>query len=228
MEVNQFNLSVEILDQRCATFDPIAGIQINNAADGLYLCAMDVTANDAVHVVFARRLHDRGFVVAHIFYRGFGFVFQVGRDRPIPETESAPDAVEMEIEIQNPIVEPGANAVEQPIAMRDAIELMAVQNEVAFAACGGVNDLARERHAAEIHVEKLLDEFIVIAGDVDDLRLLAAFAKQFLDQHIVAVFPMPFGFQLPAVNEIADQIKIPAIRLAQEMQHFVHLRVPGA
>ena len=104
MEVKQFNFTVEIFDQRRAALDPIAGIQINNVANGLDFSAMDVAANHAVHAVFPGRLYDCVFVVAHILDGCFGFVFQIRSQRPIPETEAAPDAVEMDIEIQNPVV----------------------------------------------------------------------------------------------------------------------------
>ena len=126
MEVNQLNFAVEVFDQRGATLDPIAGIQIDNVTDYLDLSAMDMAANHSVNVVLSRRLHDRLLVVAHVLNRRLGFVFQIGRQRPIPETKAAPDAVEMDIEVQDPIVKPGADAVEQSIEIHDAVELMAM------------------------------------------------------------------------------------------------------
>ena len=77
---------------------------------------------------------------------------------------------------------------------------MAVQNEIPFAIGRGVNHLAREHYAPEIHIQELLDEFVMIAADVNDPGLFAALSEQFLDEDIVTVFPMPFGLQLPAVN----------------------------
>lgn len=228
MEVDELNVSVKIFDQRRATFDPIAGVQVNHVADCFNFRAMNVPANDAVDILFPRGLNDRVFKVAHVFDSGFGFVFQISRDGPIAESEHAADAIEGEIEIQNPIIQPRADAIEQAIKMRDAVELMPVQHEITLAIGGGVNDFAREHHAAEIHSQKLFEKLVVIAGDVNDLRFLAAFAEEFLHEHVVAVVPMPFGFQLPAVQEIADEIEIAAFGLAQKIQQFVHLRVFGA
>ena len=128
MEVHQFNLTVKIFNQRRAAFHPIAGIQINDVANVPDFRAMDVAANHALDILFPRRLHDRVFVIAHIFDRRLGFVFQISGERPIPETEPAPDAIEMEIKVQNPIVKPGADAVEQTVEIHDPIELVTVQN----------------------------------------------------------------------------------------------------
>jgi hypothetical protein len=172
---------------------------------------MDVAADDALYVMLARGLHDGVLVVGDIFHRRLGFVLQVSGDRPITETEAAPEAIEKKVKIQNPVVEPCADAVEQAIEMRDSIELMAVQNEIAFPIGRRVDDFAREHHAAETHVEKLFQKFVVIAGNVNDLRFLAAFAKQFLDEHVVTVLPVPFRAQLPAVNEITDEVKVAAL-----------------
>jgi hypothetical protein len=105
---------------------------------------------------------------------------------------------------------------------------MAVQNQVTFAICGGMNDLTRQHDAAKIHIDKLLQEFVMISGDVNDLRFLAAFAKQLLNENILIVLPMPLRPQLPAVNEIADQVQVAAIALAQKLQKRIDLRVLGA
>ena len=63
----------------------------------------------------------------------------------------------------------------------------------------------------------------MVPGDVDDLGVFAAFAKQFLDEDIVVVLPVPLGLQLPAVEEIADEIEVAALVVAQEIQQGVHL-----
>jgi hypothetical protein len=228
MEVDEFNFTVKIFNQRRATLDPIAGVQVNHVADIFNFRAMNVSANHAVNILFPRGLDNRVFVIAHIFDSGFGFVFQISRDGPITKTEHAADAVKVKIEIQNPIVEPRADAIEQAVEMRDAVKLMPVQHEIAFSIGGGVDDFARNHHAAEIHAEKLFEKFVVIAGDVNDLRFLAAFAKKFLNEHVVVVIPVPLGFQLPAVEKIADEIKIAAFGLAQKIEQLFDLRVFGA
>jgi hypothetical protein len=75
---------------------------------------------------------------------------------------------------------------------------------------------------------KLVDELVVVAGDVNDLGLLAAFAEDFLDEHVVVVAPEPAELQLPAVNEIADDVEIFAVHHAQKFQQLRDAGVLGA
>ncbi len=228
MEVNEFDFSVEIFDQRGAAFHPIPAIQILDAVQRLHLGAVDVSANDAVRLVAARHGGEGFLVFGDIFHGRLGLEFQIRGERPVTETESAAQAVEMQIEVENPVVKVRTNFFEQVIKVRQSICLMAVDNEVFFAVGGGVNGLPRDGHAAEFHAEELLDEFVMVAADVNHLGLLAAFAKQFLDEHVVVVAPEPAELQFPAVNEIADEVKVFAVHDAEKFQQLLHPRVARA
>jgi len=121
-----------------------------------------------------------------------------------------------------------AELFEQVVEMRQAIRLMSVDNEIFFPIGSRVHDFASNGDIPEFHSHELLDELVVVAGDVDDFGLLAALAKQFLDQHVVFIAPEPAELQFPAINEIADKVKVFAIHDAQEFQQRVHLRVARA
>ncbi|MDB6019759.1 MAG: hypothetical protein JWR19_4248 [Pedosphaera sp.] len=189
---------------------------------------MDVAADDALGVMFARHLRDGFLVFGDVFHRRFGLKLEIRREGPVTETEAAPDAVEVKIEIEYPVVEAGAEFFQDPVELGQAVKLMTMEHEIAFAIGGGVNHFAREGDAAEVDVEKLFQEFVVVAGEVNDLRFLAAFAEQFLDEHVIVVLPVPFRAQLPAVDEIADEIEIAALTVAQESEEGINLRVLGA
>lgn len=105
---------------------------------------------------------------------------------------------------------------------------MAMEYEIAFAIGGGVNHLPRQRYPAEIDVDKLFEKFVMVTCDVNDLSILPAFTQEFLDEHIVIIPPVPFAFQLPAINDVADQIKILAFDLFQEIQQSVDLGMARA
>ena len=47
-------------------------------------------------------------------------------------------------------------------------------------------------------------------------RFLAILAQQFLDQDVVFFRPIPFAAQLPAVDEITDDVEMLAFRIAQD------------
>jgi len=177
--------------------------------------------------MFPRHLHNGLLVFRDVFHGGLGLGLEVRGDRPVAETQPPPHAVEIQIEIQDPVVEPRADLFQHAVELGEPIELMPVQHEIFFAVGRRMDDLARDGDAAKIHADELLQKFIVIAGDVDDARLLAAFAEQFLDEDIVIILPVPFGLQLPAIKKIADEVEIFAIHVAQEIQQRIHLRVLG-
>ena len=112
--------------------------------------------------------------------------------------------------------------------MRQTVRLVAVDDQIFFTVGSGMNGLPRHLHTAETHADELLDEFVMVAADVNHLGLLATFAENFLDEHVVVVAPEPTKLQLPAVNEIADDIEILAIHHAQEFQQLRHAGMAGA
>ena len=87
-----------------------------------------------------------------------------------------------------------AEFFEQVIEVRQTIGLMTVNDQIFFAVGGSVNDLMRHDYAAKTHSGELINELVVVAGDVNYLGLLATFAKKFLDEHVVVVAPIPAEF----------------------------------
>ena len=114
------------------------------------------------------------------------------------------------------------------IKVRQAIRLMPVDDEIFFSIRRRMDHLSCNRDVTKPHPHKLLDEFVMITGNINHLGLLAAFAEQFLDQHIVVITPIPAKFQFPAINKIANEIKVFAIHDAQKVQQLLHPRVFGA
>ena len=228
MEVNEFDFAVEIFNQRGAAFHPVAAVQILHAVNHLHLGAMNVAADDAISFLIARHRSERAFIFGDEFDRRLGFEFQKCRQRPVTKTQRAAQPVEIQIEIENPVVKMRAEFLEQMIEVRQAVRLVAVDDEIFFPVGGGVDHLVRHDHAAKTHPGKLINELVMVAGDVNDLRLLAAFAQQFLDEQIVVVAPKPAELQFPAVNEIADYVEILAVHRAQKFQQLGDARMFGA
>lgn len=227
MKVNEFDLAVEIFHQSRAAFNPIPAVQIFDAVDGLDLGAMDVAADDTLGILFARHGSQRVFVFRHVLHRGLGLHLHVGRQRPVTEAERAAQAVEVQVEIQDPVVQVRTEFLEQVVEMREAVRLVAVDDEVFFAVRADVHHFTGHGHAAETHADELFHEFIVIAGDVDDLGLLAAFAEELLDERVIIITPVPAEAQFPAIDEVADEVKVFAIDHLEEVEQLVDAAVTG-
>ena len=85
----------------------------------------------------------------------------------------------------------GAELFQQMIKMRQAIGLVAVNDEIFFTIGRSMDRLVRHQYLTKTHAGELINEFIVVAGDVNHLGVLAAFAQQFLDEHVIVIPPEP-------------------------------------
>ena len=63
----------------------------------------------------------------------------------------------------------------------------------------------------------------MIPGDIGDLRALARLAQDLLHDVVVRLGPVPSAFQLPAVDNIADEIEIFRLIVAQEIEQVFSL-----
>jgi hypothetical protein len=86
----------------------------------------------------------------------------------------------------------------------------------------------RNLDAAEMGAGKIAQEFVMIAGDIDDAGPLARLAQHFLDHVIAILRPIPAALQPPAVNDIADEVDCIGLVVAQEIQQKIGLGGLGA
>ena len=81
-----------------------------------------------------------------------------------------------------------------------------------------VDRLVADRDAAEREPEVVPRRLVVVAGDVDDLRALARLAQHLLDDVVVRLVPVPAALQLPAVDDVADEVQVVGFGAAQEFE----------
>jgi hypothetical protein len=228
MEFYEGKFSVEVFRERGAILHPIARVHVEHIAEVANFRPMNVPADHSVHAALARELNHRILVIRHVLHRGLGFEFDEGSERPATKSQRAPRAIDPHIQVENAVVHHRTNAIEQAIEMRETIELMAVNDQVTFAVRGRMHRAFHQPHRAETHAEKLFQKLVVISRDERDARFLAILTQQFLDQEIVFLRPIPFAAQLPAIDEITDDVEMLTFGIAQELEQLVDLRVFGA
>ncbi len=220
---NQLKLPIEILHERGAVFHPVTAIHVDHVAQVADFRTVNVTADHALHPALAAELDHRLFVISDVFYRRLGLQFDIRCERPVPESKTPTDPVHPDVHIQNAVVQGRADPVEEPVEVGQSVKLMAVQNEVPFAVGGRMHGPFDQSHRAETHAEKLFEKLIVVAGEKRYAGFLPVLAKQFLDEQIVFFRPKPFPAQLPAINEIADDIQMLALGFAEEIKQRSYL-----
>jgi len=220
MEVNEFDLAIKIFNQRGAAFHPVAGVIILHAVNDLHFGAVDVAADHTVGPILPRH-NSQGLLVFRDELDGrLGLGLYIRRNGPVTEPQRPPHPIEVEIKVENPIVKVRTHFFQKMVEMRQAIRLVAMDDEIFFAIGPDVDRLASHDDAAKPHADKLLDEFVVIAADVNDLGVLAALAEQLLNEHVIVIAPEPAVLELPAVNKVADDVEVFAIHQAQEIQQL--------
>ena len=105
MEVDEFDLAVEIFYQSRAAFNPIPAVQILHAVNHLHLRAMDVAADDAVGLMIPRHRGQRLLIFSDVFHGGLGLGLHIRRQRPVAKSKRPAQAVEIQIKIENPVVQ---------------------------------------------------------------------------------------------------------------------------
>ncbi len=70
--------------------------------------------------------------------------------------------------------------------------------------------------------------FVVIAGDIDDLGALARLAQYFLHDVVMRLVPIPAPHELPAVDDIAHQVKVVGLGAAEKIEQPLGLAAGGA
>ena len=86
----------------------------------------------------------------------------------------------------------------------------------------------RHLDTAEVGAVVVAQEFVVVAGDVDDAHALARLPQQLLHDVVVGLRPEPSRAKRPAIDDIADQIDRVGFMPAQEIEEFLGLAAAGA
>ena len=117
----------------------------------------------------------------------------------------------------------------EPTCLRHhQIEVIAMDDEVAAPVCAFMHDIFNNLYTAKMRAVVVAQEFVVVAGDVNDAHALARLAQQLLHHVVMHLRPIPARAKLPAVDDIADQIDRIGFVPAQEIEEPLRLASPRA
>ena len=108
------------------------------------------------------------------------------------------------------------------------VEMVAVDDEIRRPSAPSWMARSHDLDAAEMGAVIVAQELVVIAGHVDDSRALARLAQQLLDDVVVRLRPIPARSQLPAVDDVADEIDRLGIVVPQEVEQEISLATARA
>ena len=111
-----------------AALDPIAAVIIVDVAEFADGCAMDVAAEDGIHMVAFRIMRHSSFEFADKAHRVFHTPLGVSAERPIAKTEAAPDEIDERIEREQKLITKIARECEPFHVLHHGIEFVAMND----------------------------------------------------------------------------------------------------
>jgi hypothetical protein len=107
--------------------------------------------------------------------------------------------------------------------LHDEIEAIAMCDKIALAVGRDVDNLISHLDPAEMCPIVITQEFIMISRNVEELNAAAALPQQLLHDIVMRLRPVPARFQLPAIDDVADQIDDIRFMKAEEIEQALGL-----
>ena len=206
-----------VLDDGRAVLDPVAAIEIADAEILVDGGIVDVAADDAMGVVAVRFGSQRPLELADIVDRILDLQLRPLRQRPVGKAEPAPPLVEDAVQNDRIIVGLAAQEREPARLGHHEVKQVAVDDEIAPAVGADMDCGLDHLDAAEMSAVVIAQELVVIAGHIDQAHALAGLPQKLLHHVVVALRPVPGGLELPAVDDVADEIDRVRLMPAQEV-----------
>src|SRR3989442_1660330 len=217
MVVDHGKNTIVALYKGCTALDPIAAVIIRHIAEFADGCAMDVATEHGVHVMPHRIMRHSSFEFADEADRVFHTPLSVSAERPIAETEAAPDEIDKRIEREEKLITKVACEREPPHVLYYSIEFVAVNNQDSFPASGDMDCPLLDFDVA-VGPAEVRHQLVVISRDVDHMRSFARFAQKFLDHVVVLLRPINSATQRPDIDQVADDVQNLEVVFAQKIQ----------
>ncbi|MNH11293.1 hypothetical protein D3C79_708020 [compost metagenome] len=156
---------------------------------------------------------------------GLDLVLEVRRQRPVAIAITGAPMVEPAVEGQGEFVGGIAEKSQPAVVTGDYIELVAVNHQQAPAIGGQVLGLIDQADIAQHQLGVTPQEFVVIAGDIDHLGAALAHGQQAADHVGVRLGPVHAAAQLPAIDDVADQVDLIGLIALEELRQVLGLAI---
>ena len=212
-----------MLDQRRQALDPVAVVRVQHAVDVAQFGVVDVAADHALQPTLACLARHRGLEVADVAHRALHLQLQIFRQAPVRQPHARAQRVQVSVELQRELVQRVAEVREPLRTLNHAVEQVAVDHPEPAAVGGLVNPFIGDLDAAEVVLHVLARELVVIARHEDHARALAHLAQELLHDVVVRLRPVPGAAQLPAVDDVADEVERLAFHVPEEREQLAGL-----
>ena len=221
-------VAVVILGQGGQRLDPVARIEVEDVAHHALVGLVDVAADDALRVMAPGFRRQQFLEAADIIDRVLHLKLRPGGQRPVGQPQPPAHYVQVCVQRQRGFVGPVTEQGEPLGVAHHHVEHVAVDDEVALAVRRLVDGGLLHLDAAEMAAVIVAQEFVVVAGNIDQPASLAHLAQKLLHHVVVGLRPIPALLQPPPVDDVADKIDRVGIVVLQEVKQKLGLTALGA
>src|SRR5271170_3186072 len=219
--VPQLKLARVIFNQRRAIFHPVANVAVHRAIEFADLRPVNVAANDAAVTAATRHVGGGLLKAANILHGVADPGFEIAGERPVAVTEQAADRVEVAVQDDREVVGTGAERGEPATATHGTVKLIAVQHQQLEPGGSGVGVFAVNFQVAEAEARELPQVDIVIAGYVNDARVVLGLAEDRAQHIVVQLRPVKVAAHGLQIDDVADQKQLFGLDPMQEIEQQV-------
>src|ERR1700720_4412200 len=148
-------------------------------------------------------MHNGFFEFADKTDRVFDALLGVGAERPVTKAEATADEIDCGVKRKQKLIADVTHECEPLCVLHYRVQLVAMNDEQAAPICRLMNRVLLDRNVA-VRAAEGADEFVVVAGYVDNGDALACLAQNFLNDVFLLLRPENSAPQLPNVNQVAD------------------------
>jgi len=223
----QLNLAVVVFHQSRTILDPIAAVIIDRLPNPTNDGAVDVAAENAVHVESSGITNDRVLVGADKADRVLNALLDRLAQRPVLQTKNAPGRIHKRVQGKQELVSKVAQKREPLDVLHHRVELVTMEDEDAAPIGCDMDRMLLNRDLA-VRAEIAGQEFIMIARDVDDACPFARLPQNFLNDVVMLLRPVNPAPQGPDINQVANNVEGVEFVLLEEMEKRGCATTPGA
>lgn len=220
--------AVHLFYESAAGLDPVAIVEVDNAAHLAHRRMVDVAADDPIKAFFDCLTSDGVFKVGDKFDCLFDALFEKSGQRPVRQADLAAHVVEPAVKDDGHVVGPTAEHSQPFVIAHYTIKLISMDDEDAAAIGGGVNGAFKDLDLADDEARIISRKLIVVAGHKDYAGAFAGLTQQLLQHVIVRLRPKPPLSQPPTIDDVTDQIEIFTLGALKKIEQQIGLAAGGA
>src|SRR5262245_7907698 len=225
---HELEVAVDVLDDRGAVLHPVATVGVDGPVDPAQSRAVNVSAHHAGETAAPGLVGERALEGRHEIDDGLQAILEIAGQAPVPEPEASATSVEPPVEGQPRVASDTAEPHDPAMTARDAVEIVAVQDQQQAAVGGAMDRLPRDHDVAELQIAEPPQVLVVVAGDQADNRARARLRQDLPDDVAVRLRPVRLAPQAPEIDDVADQVEVVAVVAFEKRQESPGFALPSA